>query len=161
MMMSEFIERTGFEPTAEEYAEIEAEYIGCDIDKDQFCKQWKKNGGIQRLSRQRVRRIKELEDKVAMQNKQHDEMDISYRKSFNNMHDAYEEEVAELKEKIAVYEELTARRYDETMDIKEELKEANYKLETIRAAFAILGFSNEKFDTIKLALDNLKSSKEV
>lgn len=41
MMRSEFIERTGFEPTADEYAEIEQEYMGCDIDKDLFCKQWK------------------------------------------------------------------------------------------------------------------------
>lgn len=28
MMMSEFIERVGFEPTAAEYAEIEREYMG-------------------------------------------------------------------------------------------------------------------------------------
>lgn len=65
MMISEFIERTGFEPTAAEYREIEAEYMGCDIDKDKFCRQWKKNGGIQRLSRQRVRRIEELEQQFA------------------------------------------------------------------------------------------------
>lgn len=64
MMISEFIERTGFEPTAAEYAEIESEYMGCDIDKDKFCRQWKKNGGIQRLSRQRVRRIEELEQQL-------------------------------------------------------------------------------------------------
>lgn len=42
MMKSEFIERTGFEPTEAEYREIEAEYMGCDIDKDEFCKTWKK-----------------------------------------------------------------------------------------------------------------------
>lgn len=45
MMKSEFIERTGFEPTEAEYREIEAEYMGCDIDKDEFCKTWKKQGG--------------------------------------------------------------------------------------------------------------------
>lgn len=39
MMKSEFIERVGFEPTADEYREIEQEYMGCDIDKDQFCKE--------------------------------------------------------------------------------------------------------------------------
>ncbi len=42
MMKSEFIERTGFEPTAAEYKQIEQEYMGTDIDKDQFCKQWVK-----------------------------------------------------------------------------------------------------------------------
>lgn len=64
MMRSEFIERTGFEPTMEEYEQIEREYMGCDIDKDAFCKQWKKQGGIERLSRMRVRRIEELEREV-------------------------------------------------------------------------------------------------
>jgi hypothetical protein len=61
MMMSEFIERTKFEPTAAEYADIESEYMGCDIDKDAFCKRWVKNGGVQRLCRIRARRIEELE----------------------------------------------------------------------------------------------------
>lgn len=61
MMKSEFTERTGFEPTEAEYREIEAEYMGCDIDKDEFCKTWKKQGGIQRLMRLRARRIEELE----------------------------------------------------------------------------------------------------
>lgn len=40
--------------------------MGCDVDKDQFCKEWKKNGGIQRLMRLRARRIEELEAEVAM-----------------------------------------------------------------------------------------------
>ena len=69
MMMSEFIERVGFEPTAAEYAEIEQEYMGCDVDKDKFCKEWKKNGGIQRLCRMRARRIEELEAETAMKDR--------------------------------------------------------------------------------------------
>ena len=36
MMKSEFIERTGFEPTEAEYREIEAEYMGCDKSKVAF-----------------------------------------------------------------------------------------------------------------------------
>ena len=62
MMRSEFIERTKFEPTCDEYYEIEQEYMGCDVDKDQFCKQWLKAGGVQRLSRMRARRIEELKN---------------------------------------------------------------------------------------------------
>ena len=68
MMKSEFIERTGFEPTEAEYGESEAEYMGCDIDKDEFCKTWKKQGGIQRLMRLRARRIEELEAELAKEN---------------------------------------------------------------------------------------------
>lgn len=64
MMISEFIERTGFEPTAEEYEIIEEEYMGGADDKDTFCKNWKKNGGVQRLTRARKTRIENLESHV-------------------------------------------------------------------------------------------------
>lgn len=42
MMLSEFAERTGVTPTAEEYARIEAEYYEFDGDKDAFCRAWKR-----------------------------------------------------------------------------------------------------------------------
>lgn len=61
-MMSEFIERTGFEPSADEYAEIEEAYYNFDGNKDEFCKAWVEDGGIERTSRARIRRIAELED---------------------------------------------------------------------------------------------------
>ena len=49
MMINEFIERTGFKPTEYYYhAEIEREYEASDMDKDKWCKQWLKNGGIQK-----------------------------------------------------------------------------------------------------------------
>ena len=78
MMKSEFIERTGFEPTEAEYREIEAEYMGCDIDKDEFCKTWKKQGGIQRLMRLRARRIEELEAELVKEKNDYDRMDAQY-----------------------------------------------------------------------------------
>jgi len=36
MMISEFIERTGFEPTASEYAKIEKAYYDFNGNKDEF-----------------------------------------------------------------------------------------------------------------------------
>lgn len=60
MMMSEFIERTGFEPTAEEYREIEERYYDFDGNKDDFCRSWKENGGAARLIRQRAETIENL-----------------------------------------------------------------------------------------------------
>lgn len=99
MMMSEFIERVGFEPTAAEYQEIEREYMGCDVDKDQFCKEWKKNGGIQRLMRLRARRIEELEAELMKKDRQYDEMDTRYCRRINQlregMNDKLEEAIAE------------------------------------------------------------------
>ena len=140
MMMSEFIERVGFEPTAAEYQEIEKEYMGCDVDKDQFCKEWKKNGGIQRLMRLRARRIEELEAELIKKDRQYDEMDIRYCRRINqlredmNMNDKLEEAIAENNQQK---EELIrmSKLYQEAMT---EKAEAEKKLETIRAAFAIL-----------------------
>ena len=49
MLISEFIDRTGFRPTEDYYhTVIEPEYNRSSIDKDAWCKQWKKNGGIQK-----------------------------------------------------------------------------------------------------------------
>lgn len=49
MLISEFIDRTGFRPTEDYYhTVIEPEYEKSDLDKDVWCKQWKKNGGIQK-----------------------------------------------------------------------------------------------------------------
>ena len=85
MMKSEFIERTGFEPTEAEYREIEAEYMGCDIDKDEFCKTWKKQGGIQRLMRLRARRIEELEAELVKEKNDYDRMDAQYCTKINEL----------------------------------------------------------------------------
>ena len=49
MLISEFIDRTGFRPTEDYYhTEIEPEYNRSNLNKDEWCKQWKRNGGIQK-----------------------------------------------------------------------------------------------------------------
>lgn len=49
MLQKEFEERTGFRPTSEYYhSVIEPEYNNSNLDKDAWCKQWKKDGGIQK-----------------------------------------------------------------------------------------------------------------
>ena len=40
MLLSEFIDRTGYQPTAEEYAEIEKAYYVFKGDKTAFCRAW-------------------------------------------------------------------------------------------------------------------------
>lgn len=64
MMIREFVDRTGFEPTATEYAAIEEKYYSFDGSKDEFCKAWVKDGGIQRLTRQRAEKIADLEKQI-------------------------------------------------------------------------------------------------
>ena len=49
MTIQEFTDRTGFAPTESYYhSVIEPEYMASNIEKDDWCKQWKKNGGIQK-----------------------------------------------------------------------------------------------------------------
>lgn len=50
MTKQEFIERTGFTPTDAHFALIHEEYMeaGQNVGKDQFCKEWLRNGGPQR-----------------------------------------------------------------------------------------------------------------
>lgn len=42
MLVSEFIDRTGYRPTAEEYADIEEAYYVFEGDKDAYCRAWMK-----------------------------------------------------------------------------------------------------------------------
>lgn len=50
MTQQEFEQRTGFITTPELYAEVEAEYMASELDKDKFCKVWIKQGGIEEMS---------------------------------------------------------------------------------------------------------------
>lgn len=50
MLLEEFAKLTGFTPDQEYYhAYIEPEYLESDLDKISWCKQWVKNGGIQKV----------------------------------------------------------------------------------------------------------------
>ena len=59
-MISEFIELTGFEPTAAEYRRIEDQYIEEDIDKKDFCKKWVEEGGVAKIAQERLKEIEDL-----------------------------------------------------------------------------------------------------
>lgn len=89
MMISEFITRTKFEPTAEEYQQIEEQYYQFEGNKDQFCRSWVRHGGIQRLSRERVRKIEALQ-------KQLEKM----QKTYNDDMKFYEDREARLREQL-------------------------------------------------------------
>lgn len=143
MMKSEFIERVGFEPTAAEYAEIEAEYMGCDTDKDQFCKEWKKNGGVQRLMRLRARRIEELEAELAKEKADYDRMDAQYCKKINEIRQSWKNESDSLKNRLKDSLESNDKLVKLLDEARAGKEEAENKVETIRAAFAILGIVKE------------------
>jgi hypothetical protein len=64
MMKEEFEKLAGFDVSYEEYKGIEAEYMATDIDKVIFVTNWKKNDGIGRVSRLRIRKIEELSERL-------------------------------------------------------------------------------------------------
>ena len=62
MLQSEFEERVGFTVTSDCYHEcIEPEYDASKLGKDEWCKQWKKDHGIQRAYSWMAKRVEELE----------------------------------------------------------------------------------------------------
>lgn len=77
MLITEFEQRTGIFPTIEMYHIIEEAYMNCDMDKDAFCKAYKKNadGIAERIQKdaamQQVKeerkaseKVKELENQI-------------------------------------------------------------------------------------------------
>lgn len=138
MMRSEFIERTGFEPTAAEYKQIEQEYMETDIDKDQFCKQWIKQGGIQRISRQRVRQIEELEAEVRQRTKEYDELDAARCTQIEAMQKEHEQRIERMDEVLKAMQKYNFELVDSYQELEEKCEEMERKLKVVREAFAIL-----------------------
>ena len=64
MMMSEFIERTGFQPMAFEYEKIEEAYYNFDSNKDAFCKAFVEGGGEKKIYQARAVEIERLNGKI-------------------------------------------------------------------------------------------------
>lgn len=77
-MLSEFIERTGFTPTTDEYAQIEAAYYAFDGDKDAFCKAFVEQGGEQEIHKAQSEEIRRLRAQALELKKKH-EQDLAER----------------------------------------------------------------------------------
>lgn len=62
MTQQEFEQRVGFTVTSDCYHKcIEPEYNASKLEKDEWCKQWKKDHGIQRAYSWMAKRVEELE----------------------------------------------------------------------------------------------------
>jgi hypothetical protein len=64
MMLSEFVERTGFEPMPAEYAKIEEAYCSFNGDKDAFCKAFVDGDGEKKIYQARAAEIERLNGKI-------------------------------------------------------------------------------------------------
>ncbi len=93
MIMSEFIDRTGFEPTAGEYAKIEEAYYEFDGDKDAFCKAFVKDGGEQKICKARAARIAELESEAMDNAKAHQATVAGLQRKIDELQKALDREL--------------------------------------------------------------------
>lgn len=64
MLSSEFYDRTGYIPTSEEWDEITKNYMHSNLDKDDFCKAWKKVNSIKVENAENERKAKEALEKM-------------------------------------------------------------------------------------------------
>lgn len=64
MMIQEFIDRTGFEPTHEEYLKIEEAYYEFNGNKDEFCKAFVAIGGEKKVYAERAAEIERLRSQL-------------------------------------------------------------------------------------------------
>ena len=83
MLLQEFIDRTGFEPSIDYYhTVIEPEYNCSKLDKDAWCKQWKKNGGIQKAYNapaEQAVKVVNLENDVKKLEKKNNELNANIK----------------------------------------------------------------------------------
>lgn len=93
MMMSEFIDRTGFEPTASEYAKIEEAYYDFDGDKDAFCNAFVKDGGEKKICKARADEIARLRGQML-------ETEMQYKKDVADRDRRIEELTADLDREL-------------------------------------------------------------
>lgn len=71
MLMQEFTDMTGFEPTVEEFNQIEAEYYRFNGDKQAFCKDFVERSGEKQVHARRAEYIKELYSRLMDQEKEY------------------------------------------------------------------------------------------
>lgn len=71
MLIQEFADMTGFEPTVEEFNQIEAEYYRFNGDKQAFCKDFVERSGEKQVYARRAEYIKELYSRLMDQEKEY------------------------------------------------------------------------------------------
>ena len=108
MMMNEFTERTGYEPTFEEYHYIEESYYEFNGFKDDFCKQWKKD-------------YKEG----------HWAKELRLRKQMDEMKAEMQKIIDEKEETLEFYR----KQFEIGYEAQKQLRKANEKLERLERVF--------------------------
>ena len=93
MMRSEFIELTGFEPTPEEYSQIEERYMSdAELSKEDFCRAFIADGEDRKLYAARAAKIAALEDRLQEESRRHCKTCLEYEDRIDRLRAALEKE---------------------------------------------------------------------
>ena len=80
MTQQEFTQRTGFYPTAEQFNAINELYMKSDKDKDAWCKEWKRNGGVEEYSKANALEVAKLRRVITItQTELNEKIDDAYK----------------------------------------------------------------------------------
>lgn len=116
MMISEFIERTGFEPTAEEYLEIEEKYCNFDGDRDAFCRAFVQAGGEKKIYQARAAEIQRLRRQIEEMDKAAEKVSEKYEQRLAALQTQLDREL-EWKPCETAGSNMTQERYEALLDI--------------------------------------------
>lgn len=108
MLMSEFVERTGYQPSNEEYAQIEESYYAFPGNKDEFCVQWKKD-----------------------YRDGHWQRELTLRRRMAAMQVEYIAKIEAQEESLKFYR----AQFDESIKVREALEQAQDKLARLERCF--------------------------
>ena len=106
MMLSEFVERTGFEPMPAEYAKIEEAYYNFNGDKDAFCKAFVEGGSETKIYQARAAEIDRLNGKI-----------LELDKTIQQSNTEYERRLAALQAELD--KELEWKPYEFTQNVSQ------------------------------------------
>lgn len=138
MTREEFTERTGLTPTSEEYQHIEAMYMAAgNMDKDEFCKEFKKHG-MSRILEELFARIQGQENSI---------------NALTERHDDYIKTTAEKDIELAIFLIGKACAYDDTDFYKEAVRLIGQRAVTVHKVQAGLPLWEEDINYID---NNLK-----
>lgn len=134
MLRCEFFERTGVEPTNNEYYQIEDDYYNSDLNKDDFCKEWLNGDGLTQLVNGRQSQI----DDLTLLVEQNKKSIHQWQKDYAKLH----EECVDIRKDYIVAQRQAKKQLDEMYKRFREMEnralEAEKQLATIKDAFAIL-----------------------
>ena len=160
MMMKEFTDRTGFEPTCDEYDEIEEAYYQFDGNKDEFCRRFIAEGGIQKVYEARAEKIALLKSKLVESDKLLRQTMDDYEKRISHL----EAELEREQEWQPYEDEHNVKQADYEKLAKEVAHGAHYMTdeEAIDWVVQETGFARERIQIVhELPLEEINRHRQV